>query len=214
MKKMFFVMAVLATALIGVAGCNQSHSPKNNNGGGGNTPILPGNYTVQSDLSCVAPGMNNADLAKGVPVAGYKPLLESTRAAVDNDGNITLTLKFRKARIHLNPSAAAITTFIDSRNSPPGYYDMDGAKQNALSTTVSTDDTAKDPTNQDVHYVTSITFPANKGKSEYFLWIYINSSFMGAQFSDGKGTAGHSQPNQHSKFAGKFTVDWSTLTKE
>ena len=35
MKKMFFVMAVLATALIGVAGCNQSHSPKTNNGGGG-----------------------------------------------------------------------------------------------------------------------------------------------------------------------------------
>ena len=34
MKKMFFVMAVLATALIGVAGCNQSHSPKTNNGGG------------------------------------------------------------------------------------------------------------------------------------------------------------------------------------
>ncbi len=35
MKKMFFVMAVLVTALIGVAGCNQSHSPKTNNGGGG-----------------------------------------------------------------------------------------------------------------------------------------------------------------------------------
>ena len=32
---MFFVMAVLVTALIGVAGCNQSHSPKTNNGGGG-----------------------------------------------------------------------------------------------------------------------------------------------------------------------------------
>ena len=28
-------MAVLVTALIGVAGCNQSHSPKTNNGGGG-----------------------------------------------------------------------------------------------------------------------------------------------------------------------------------
>ena len=39
MKKMFFVMAVLVTALIGVAGCNQSHSPKTNNGGGGGGAI-------------------------------------------------------------------------------------------------------------------------------------------------------------------------------
>lgn len=41
MKKMFFVMAVLVTALIGVAGCNQSHSPKTNNGGGGGQYAYP-----------------------------------------------------------------------------------------------------------------------------------------------------------------------------
>ncbi|QTQ13796.1 hypothetical protein HRQ91_04610 [Treponema parvum] len=220
MKKYMFIAAALAAVLVGFSACSNGSSDNNTPtipGGGSGTPevpLLPGNYTVESDLSCVAPGMNNADLAKGVPVSGYKPLLESTRATVDSDGNITLTLKFRKARIHFNASAAAINTFIDPRNSPPGYYDMAGVKQNALSTTVSTDDTAKDPTNQDVYYLTSMTFPASKGKSEYFLWIYINSGFMGAQFSDGKGTAGHSQPNQHSKYAGKFTVDWTTLTKE
>ena len=47
MKKMFFVMAVLVTALIGVAGCNQSHSPKTNNGGGGGAIRLPCPETQQ-----------------------------------------------------------------------------------------------------------------------------------------------------------------------
>ena len=49
MKKMFFVMAVLVTALIGVAGCNQSHSPKTNNGGGGGAIRLSCPETTQSN---------------------------------------------------------------------------------------------------------------------------------------------------------------------
>ncbi|MGI5091992.1 hypothetical protein [Treponema socranskii] len=213
MKKVFFAAAVFAAVCIGFIGCA-------NAGGGGDTPeatkpLSPGNYTVKSELNCIAPLMN-ADLANGAPTkSGNKPLLESTQATVDSDGKITLTLKLRKANVYFNPDATMpVETFVDPRNSPPGYYDMNGEKQNALSTTVSTDDTAKDPSNQDVHYVTSMTFPVSKEKSEYFLWIYINSGFMGAQFCDGKGTAGHSQPNAHSKYKGKLTVDWSTLTKE
>ena len=91
---------------------------------------------------------------------------------------------------------------------------MAGVKQDASYTISPEGDTATNPESKKVRYVTSMTFPANKGKSEYFLWIYINSSFMGAQFSDGKGTAGPNEPNKHSKYAGKLTVDWSTLTKE
>lgn len=217
MKKIFFIAAVLAAVCIGFTGCTNAA------GGGADNPppvtstpcpLVPGKtYNVGSTLSCVAPKMNNADLAKGVPVSGYKPLLESTRVAVDSDGNITLTLNFRKARIHLSSSAAAINTFIDPRNSPPGYYDMSGVKRNALSTTVSTDDTADDPAGQKVHYVTSMTFPVSKDKSVYFLWVYINSSFMGAQFCDGKGTAGPNAPNQHSKYEGKFTIDWNNWSE-
>ena len=213
MKKMFFVMAVLATALIGVAGCNQSHSPKTNNGGGGgNKPILPGNYTVQSDLSCVAPLMK-LDMAKGNPEKGDKPILKGTRATVDSDGNVMLTVHFIKSGVHVG-TLPEVNTFIDPSNSRPGYYDMDGVKQDASYTISPEGDTATNPESKKVRYVTSMTFPANKGKSEYFLWIYINSSFMGAQFSDGKGTAGPNAPNEHSKYAGKLTVDWSTLTKE
>lgn len=212
MKKMFFVMAVLATALIGVAGCNQSHSPKTNNGGGGNKPILPGNYTVQSDLSCVAPLMK-LDMAKGNPEKGDKPILKGTRATVDSDGNVMLTVQFIKSGVHVG-TLPEVNTFIDPSNSRPGYYDMDGVKQDASYTISPEGDTATNPESKKVRYVTSMTFPANKGKSEYFLWIYINSSFMGAQFSDGKGTAGPNAPNEHSKYAGKLTVDWSTLTKE
>ena len=50
MKKMFFVMAVLVTALIGVAGCTQSHSPRTNNGGGGgaNRQYCPETTQAQS----------------------------------------------------------------------------------------------------------------------------------------------------------------------
>lgn len=212
MKKMFFVMAVLATALIGVAGCNQSHSPKTNNGGGGNKPILPGNYTVQSDLSCVAPLMK-LDMAKGNPEKGDKPILKGTRATVDSDGNVMLTVQFIKSGVHVG-TLPEVNTFIDPSNSRPGYYDMDGVKQDASYTISPEGDTATNPESKKVRYVTSMTFPANKGKSEYFLWIYINSSFMGAQFSDGKGTAGPNEPNKPSKYAGKLTVDWSTLTKE
>ena len=213
MKKMFFVMAVLATALIGVAGCNQSHSPKTNNGGGGGKkPILPGNYTVQTALSCFAPQMK-LDMAKGNPEKGDKPILKGTRATVDSDGNVMLTVQFIKSGVHVG-TLPEVNTFIDPSNSRPGYYDMDGVKQDASYTISPEGDTATNPESKKVRYVTSMTFPANKGKSEYFLWIYINSSFMGAQFSDGKGTAGPNAPNEHSKYAGKLTVDWSTLTKE
>ena len=90
---------------------------------------------------------------------------------------------------------------------------MGGKKQDAPFT-LSTDDTADDPAGQKVHYVTSMTFPVSKDKSVYFLWLYLNSSVMGAQSGDGKGDAGPNAPNQHSKYEGKFTVDWSTLTKK
>ena len=218
MKKMFFVMAVLTAVCIGFAGCNQPNSPKTNNGGGGgNKPILPGNYTVQSDLSCVAPLMK-LDMAKWNPEKGDKPILKGTRATVDSDGNVMLTVQFIKSGVHVG-TLPEVNTFIDPRNSKPGYYDMAGNKQNAVYTLSKAGDTATPPESDPDHaagvqYVTSMSFPASKGKSEYFLWIYINSSFMGAQFSDGKGTAGPNEPNEHSKYAGKLTVDWSTLTKE
>ena len=176
-----------------------------------NPPVTPKTYNVTSILNCVVPGMGNFDLANGDPKKGDKPILKSTQVTIDKDGNVMLTVQFIKSSIHFGTSE--VNTFIDPRNSRPGYYDLKGVKQDALSYTVSTDDTADAPKGQKAHYVTSMTFPVSKDKSEYFLWIYLNSSFMGAQFSDGKGTAGHSEPNKHSKFAGKLTIHWNTMTE-
>ena len=169
-------------------------------------------HKVDATLSVYAPLMN-LDLAKGQPDKGekFKPIVEGCQVTVDGDGKRMITVKFRKS--YVNVKGLVSNTFIDPRNSKPGYYDMDGIKQDAPYT-VSTDDTADDPEGEKVHYVTSMTFPVSKDKTEYFLWLYLNSSVMGAQSGDGKGTAGPNEPNEHSKYAGKFTVDWSTLTEE
>ena len=167
---------------------------------------------VDATLSVYAPAMT-LDLAKGQPDKGekFKPIVEGCHVTVDGDGKMMITVKFRKSYVKVGPIEA--NTFIDPRNSKPGYYDMDEIKQDAPYT-VSTDDTADDPEGKKVHYVTSMTFPVSKDKTEYFLWLYLNSSVMGAQSGDGKGTAGPNEPNKHSKYEGKFTVDWSTLTEE
>ena len=213
MKKMFFVMAALTAVFIGFVGCNQPNSSKTNNGGGNNNPSGSSKtYTVNATLSVFAPAMK-LDLAKGQPDQGekFKPLVEGARVAIGSDGKMMLTVKFRKSYVKVGPLES--NTFIDPTKSKPGYYDMNGKKQDAPYT-VSKNDTADDPDGQKVHYVTSMTFPVSKEKKEYFLWLYLNSGVMGAQASDGKGKAGPNEPNEHSKYEGKFTVDWSTLKQE
>ena len=59
-----------------------------------------------------------------------------------------------------------------------------------------------------------MTFPVSKEASVYNLWFYLNSSIMGVQFSDGKGTAGSNEPNEHSKYKAELTVDWTTVTAQ
>ncbi len=213
MKKIFFTAAVLAAVCIGFIGCaNAAGGGADNPPPAVNHPLTAGTYNVNATLSVYAPAMK-LDLAKGQPDKGekYKPLVEGASVTVDKDGKIMLTVNFRKSYVKVFTIEA--NTFIDSRNSHPGYYDMGGKKQDAPFT-LSTDDTADDPAGQKVHYVTSMTFPVSKDKSVYFLWLYLNSSVMGAQSGDGKGDAGPNAPNQHSKYEGKFTVDWSTLTKK
>lgn len=213
MKKIFFTAAVLAAVCIGFTGCaNAAGGGADNPPPAVNHPLTVGTYNVNATLSVYAPAMK-LDLAKGQPDKGekYKPLVEGASVTVDKDGKMMLTVKFRKSYVKVFTIEA--NTFIDSRKSHPGYYDMGGKKQDAPFT-LSTDDTADDPAGQKVHYVTSMTFPVSKDKSVYFLWLYLNSSVMGAQSGDGKGDAGPNAPNQHSKYEGKFTVDWSTLTKK
>jgi len=212
MKKIFFTAAVLAAVCIGFTGCaNAAGGGADNPPPAVNHPLTAGTYNVNATLSVYAPLMK-LDLAKGQPEEGekFKPLVESASVTVDSDGKVMLTVRFRKSYVKVGPVES--NTFIDSRNSHPGYYDMDGVKQDAPYT-VSTDDTADDPDGKKVHYVTSMTFPVSKDKEKYFLWLYLNSGVMGAQSGDGKGTAGPNEPNKHSKYEGKFIIDWNNWSE-
>ena len=216
MKRCMIVAAVLAAVLIGFTGCPNPAGKADDNPPSVTPstpcPLIAGKtYNVGSTLSVYAPLMK-LDLAKGQPEMGekFKPLVESASVTVDNDGKVMLTVRFRKSYVKVGSKEA--NTFIDPRNSHPGYYDMDGIKQDTQYT-VSTDDTADDPEGKKVHYVTSMNFPVSKEKSEYFLWLYVNSSVMGAQSGDGKGTAGPNEPNKHSRYEGKFIIDWNNWSE-
>ena len=216
MKKTLFVLAALAAVLIGFTGCPNPAGKADDNPPSVTPstpcPLIAGKtYNVGSTLSVYAPLMK-LDLAKGQPEEGekFKPLVESASVTVDNDGKVMLTVRFRKSYVKVGPVES--NKFIDPRNSTPGYYDTDGIKQDAQYT-VSTDDTADDPEGKKVHYVTSMTFPVNKDNGKYFLWLYINSGVMGAQSGDGKGTAGPNEPNAHSKYEGKFIIDWNNWSE-
>lgn len=220
MKKMFFVMAVLAAVLIGFAGCNQPNTAKSGNGGGTTPPPVKSEtvYDVSTELSCMVTAMGGIEFGKGQSNKGdkYKPLLESAYVTIDANGKAKLIAKFRKSTV--NVLGIDANTFIDPRNSTPGYYDTDGTKKDAEFTLSAAGDTAIPPVadpdrKKGVRYVTSMTFPVSKEKSEYLLWIYINSSVMGVQFCDGANTdgAGSGEPNKSTKYVGKITIDWDTI---
>lgn len=59
-----------------------------------------------------------------------------------------------------------------------------------------------------------MTIPVSKDKSEYNLWIYINSNVMGVQFCDGTGSGSSQQPNVSTKYVGKLVIDWDKVTVE
>ena len=216
MKICMIVAAVLAAVLIGFTGCPNPAGKADDNPPSVTPstpcPLIAGKtYNVGSTLSVYAPAMK-LDLAKGQPNEGekFKPLVESAFVTADSDGKVMLTVRFRKSYVKVGSLES--NKFIDPRNSTPGYYDTDGVKKDAVFT-VSTDDTADDPEGKKVHYVTSMTFPVNKDNGKYFLWLYINSGVMGAQSGDGKGTAGPNEPNAHSRYEGKFIIDWNNWSE-
>ena len=180
------------------------------------------NKTYKGDvkLSCFVSAMGGIEFGAGQPDIGpeYKSILEDAYVTVDGSGNATMTAKFRKSFVNVFTLKA--NTFIDPRNSRPGYYDMNEVKQDVINYTISPEgDTATPPEDdpdvtKGVRYVTSMTFPVSKEASVYNLWFYLNSSVMGVQFSDGKGTAGAGEPDKHSKYKAELTVDWTTVTAQ
>lgn len=144
----------------------------------------------------------------------------------NNNGNIEATLKLGTGVgviygiafiAYIEPSIKSLT---DETYSTPKYYDANENLQDATYTTSSTDFgvsnvlpiTSKKV--QKVFAVDSMTFPVSKDKSEYNLWIYINSNVMGVQFCDGKGSGSSQQPNVQTSYVGKLVIDWDKVTVE
>ncbi|MBC6720748.1 hypothetical protein [Treponema sp. Marseille-Q4130] len=207
MKKILFVLAALTAVGIGFTACSNGSS--DNNGGGGIKPAAK-TYKVGARLSCVV----NAMVPGGVDFG--TGLLKDASVTIDSSGNATMTAKFGKAEA----MSGAAKTFIDPRNSKPGYYDAGGVKKDVIAYTISPEgDTATPPpTDPDhaagVRYVTSMTFPVSEHKNVYYLWFYLNSDMMGVQFCDGSGSFTYNQPDKPTKYKGEFTIDWSTLTEQ
>ncbi|MGI5077206.1 hypothetical protein [Treponema maltophilum] len=203
MKKHMLIIAVITTVLIGLTGC--PNAAQNN---------LWSSFSGKAVLSCYVNMMGGVDFGIGQPNLGnkYKSIMEDVSVAVDEHGQLQLIVKFRKSAVRIFIIDAY--TFIDPRNSTPGYYDMDGVKQNAVYTLSKAGDTATPPPSDPDHaagvqYVTSMTFPVSKDKDVYKLWIYINSNIMGVQFCDGNGTAKANHPNEATPYVGKIKIDWS-----
>lgn len=166
-------------------------------------------YNIDASLSCWVKAMGGQEFGKSV----YK----SAKIVENADGTCKVVLSLGKGKGNIY--GIDFDAFIDPRNSKPGYYNEKGEKLDA-EYTVSDTDTAQANTGldkdgnrvlEDVHYVTSMTFPVSKEKSEYNLWVYVNSNVMGVQFCDGNGTAGSAHPNEATPYVGKLTIDWNSV---
>lgn len=147
----------------------------------------------------------------------------------NNNGNIEATLKLGSGVgviygiafiAYIEPSIKHIT---EDSYSTPKYYDANENLQDATTTTSTTDfgvrnnlktDGTMNGTVSKSYAVSSMTIPVSKDKSEYNLWIYINSNVMGVQFCDGSGSSSSNHPNETTKYVGKLTIDWDKVTVE
>lgn len=166
-------------------------------------------YSIDANLSCFITAMGGQEFGASV----YK----SAKIVEYADGTCKVVLSLGKGAGNIY--GIDFDAFIDPRNSKPGYYNEKGEKLDA-EYTVSDTDTAQANTGldesgermlEDVHYVTSMTFPVSKEKSEYNLWVYVNSNMMGVQFCDGKGEASSNHPNEATPYVGKLTIDWNSV---
>lgn len=120
---------------------------------------------------------------------------------------------------YIEPSIKSIS---DDTYSTPKYYSASNSLVDADYTVSSTEFGISNVIDSDlqvtevhkVYAVDSITFPVSKDKSEYNLWIYINSNVMGVQFCDGSGDSSSQHPNEATPYAATLTVDWDRVVFE
>lgn len=164
--------------------------------------LSEGTYSMDASLSCYVNAMGGVEFGT--------PLLTGSSIKVDADGSKTMTLSFTKSSVTIYNITC--DTFIDVapstedskngiENGTLGYYDNNGKLQTDSVEHTLSDDTALNSKSEEVHYVSSISFPIESVKDTYELTLYINGNVMGVQF----GTGGSSS------YPATLTVDWNSL---
>lgn len=163
--------------------------------------LSPGEYTVDASLSCYVNAMGGIEFGKN--------LFSGMQVTVKEDGTRTATLNFK------DDSSLTIYTinahcFINPDKSPVGFYDANGNLNTTDVSFTRSANTATDPSNNQVHYLESMTFDLPSVSDTYLLYLYVDSQIMGVQFCDGNGISGSNRPNETTPYQAVLTVDWSS----
>lgn len=167
--------------------------------------LSEGTYSVDATLSCYVNAMGGIEFGA--------PLLTGSTIKVDANGKKTMTLNFTKSSVtiynitcdtFIDPSPTTEDSKGGIKNGTIGIYDDNGNLQTDSVEYTLSDDTALNSKSEEVHYVTSISFPIGSVKDTYELTVYVNSNVMGVQFGTG-GSDG---------YPATLTVDRNSLKAE
>lgn len=122
--------------------------------------LTEGTYYIDSSLSCYISAMGGVEFGA--------PLLESSQLNVDADGRKTITLYFTKSSVTIY--SVTCDTFIDVspsyvtetngiKSGTLGFYDKNGVLNTEDIEYTLSDDTTQNAQNEQVHYVSSVSFP-------------------------------------------------------
>ena len=148
--------------------------------------LSEGTYSVDATLSCYVNAMGGIEFGA--------PLLTGSTIKVDANGKKTMTLNFTKSSVtiynitcdtFIDPSPTTEDSKGGIKNGTIGIYDDNGNLQTDSVEYTLSDDTALNSKSEEVHYVTSISFPIERLKDTYELTVYVNSDVMGVQFGTG-----------------------------
>lgn len=163
--------------------------------------LSEGTYSVDASLSCYVNAMGGVEFGA--------PLLVSSQVNVDSSQNKTMTLNFTKSSVtiynitcdtFIDPAPSTEESSGNVKNGTLGFYDNNGTLQTSSVGYTLSEDTALNSKSEEVHYVSSMTFPIDSTKDTYELTLYVNSNVMGVQF----GAGSSSNP-------ATLTVDWNSL---
>lgn len=148
-----------------------------------------GTYSLNGSLSCYVPAMGGVEFGA--------PLVKGIQVKISG-GEATMTVSFRKSQVTIY--SVTCDTFLSATEGKTGYYDKNGSFHSAQTTLSS--DTAKNSANEDVKYITSMTFPLDQKTKTYKLGVYVDSNVMGTQFGAG------------GSYDAVLTVDWSNVPEK